>query len=368
MSAGTPRAAHASGTACAPPTPPLAPQPPAPAGAHDASEPRMRPQPWIAASAPAGVGNIGVGFDLLGHVVEGPRDIAHVRRHEAAEVVIESVSGAVAGADRIPLEAARNTAGAALIALREALALPYGFSVRIAKGIPLGSGLGGSAASCVAALVAANALLDAPLPREALYRFALDGEAVSSGSRHGDNVAPMLLGGVVLATAERLLPLRVPDWLHAVVVHPDQVLETRRARAVLAEPYPLGTVVEHGAHLAQFLLGLERGDAALLRAGLRDVLVEPRRAGLIPGFDRVKRAALDHAALGAGISGAGPSVFAWFESRTAADAAAPAMRQAFVDAGFDARAYVSPVAAPAAALLPPAGPARAGGSAGDGAG
>jgi homoserine kinase len=200
-------------------------------------------------------------------------------------------------------------------------------------------------------LVAANALLDAPLPREALYPFALDGEAVSTGSRHGDNVAPMLLGGVVLATPERMLALPVPEGLHAVVVHPDQVLETRRSRAVLAEPYPLHDIVAHGACLAQFLAGLHRGDLDLLRAGLRDLLVEPRRAPLIPGFPEVKAAALGKGAIGASISGAGPSVFAWFASKAEASAAAPAMRQAFVDAGFDARAYVTPVAGPRAEVL-----------------
>ena len=303
------------------------------------------------AFAPASVGNIGVGFDLLGHSIEGPRDFATVRRIEAPVVRIEAIGGDVAGASEIPLDAERNTAGRALIALRDALALPYGFVLRLEKGIPLGSGLGGSAASCVAALVAANALLDAPLAREALYGFALDGESVSSGSRHGDNVAPMLLGGVVLATATRMLALPVPGRLHAVVVHPDQVLETRRSRAVLAEPYPLHDVVEHGANLAQFVAGLLRGDLDLVRAGLRDVLVEPRRAPLIPGFAGVKAAALDHGALGASISGGGPSAFAWFASRAQAEAAAPAMCAGFVDAGFDARAYVSPVAGPRAELV-----------------
>src|SRR5690606_39849689 len=163
--------------------------------------------------------------------------------------------------------------------------------------------------------------------------------------------APMLLGGVALATATRALRIEAPDWLHAVVVHPDQMLETRRSRAVLAEPYPLHTVVEQTAHLAQFLLGLQRGDAALIRDGLHDVLVEPRRAPLIPGFAQVKDAALAHGALGASISGGGPSAFAWFDSRAAATSAAPAMRQAFVDAGFDARAYITPVDAPRAELI-----------------
>jgi homoserine kinase len=303
------------------------------------------------AFAPGGVGNIGVGFDLLGHSIEGVRDVVRVRRIEEPTVRILVIGGKGTGADTLPLDAERNTAGQALVALREGLGVAHGFELELEKGIPLGSGLGGSAASCVAALVAANALLDAPLAREALYPFALDGESVSSGSRQGDNVAPMLLGGVVLATATRMIPLAVPDWLHAVVVHPDQVLETRRARAVLADPYPLPVVVAHSAHLALFLTGLQRGDAGMIRDGLHDVLVEPRRAPLIAGFVQVKSAALDHGALGASMSGGGPSVFAWFASKAEADAAAPAMRSAFVDAGFDARAYVSPVNGPRAELL-----------------
>jgi homoserine kinase len=303
------------------------------------------------AFAPGSVGNIGVGFDLLGHTIEGVRDVVLVRRIDEPTVRIRAIRGDGTGADTLPLDAARNTAGQALVALRAHLGLAHGFELELEKGIPLGSGLGGSAASCVAALVAANALLDAPLSREALYPFALDGESVSTGSRQGDNVAPMLLGGVVLATTTRMIPLAVPAWLHAVVVHPDQVLETRRARAVLADPYPLSVVVEHGAHLALLLTGLQRGDAGLIREGLQDVLVEPRRAPLIPGFAQVKSAALDHAALGASISGGGPSMFAWFASKAEADAAAPAMRSAFVDAGFDARTYVSPVNGPRAELL-----------------
>ncbi|MCA0395322.1 MAG: homoserine kinase [Proteobacteria bacterium] len=303
------------------------------------------------AFAPASVGNIGVGFDLLGHAIDGPRDVAIVRRIDTPDVRIDAIRGDAAGAATLPLDAASNTAGRALLSLREALDLPFGFAIELEKGIPLGSGLGGSAASCVAALVAANALLDAPLPRAALYDFALDGESASSGSRHGDNVAPMLLGGVALATATRALSLPAPDWLFAVVVHPDQVLETRRSRAALSAPYPLHDLVAQTAHLAQFLLGLQRGDAGLIRDGLHDVLVEPRRAPLIPGFARVKQAALDHAALGASISGGGPSVFAWFASKPDAEAAAPAMRQAFVDAGFDARAYVTPVNAPRAEVI-----------------
>ena len=301
------------------------------------------------ATAPAGVGNIGVGFDLLGHSIAGLQDRATVRRIEAREVRVVAVRG-TGDVSMIPFDTERNTAGRAVRALHEGLGLPHGFEIELDKGIPIGAGLGGSAASCVAALVAANALLDAPLAREALYPFAMEGEYASSRSHQGDNVGPMLVGGVALATSSRLLRLRAPEWLHAVVVHPDQVLETRRSREVLAEPFPLSTVVAHGARLAQFVLGLERGDIDLLRDGLQDVLVEPRRAVLVPGFAAVKSAALDNGALGASLSGAGPSVFAWFASEHDARAAAPAMQSAFAGAGFDSRAYVSPVNGPKAEL------------------
>lgn len=305
------------------------------------------------ASAPASVGNIGVGFDLLGHVIDGPCDIARVTRTRTPDVRITAITGQAPGAQSLPLQAEHNTAGRALIALRQALDLPYGFSLHLEKGIALGSGLGGSAASCVAALVAANALLDAPLSRDALYPFALDGESVASGSRHGDNVAPMLTGGVALATHTHMIALTAPDWLYCVAVHPDQILETRHSRAVLAAPYALDAVVTHSRHLALLLTGLQRGDATLIRAGLHDTLVEPRRAPLIPGFAAVKAAALAHQALGASISGGGPSVFAWFQGQQAAQAAAQAMRAGFTDLGIQAQAHVSAVNAPAARLLPP---------------
>ena len=302
----------------------------------------------ITAFAPASVGNIGVGFDILGHTFDGAGDRATVRRIDAPEVRIAAIRGATV---ELPTEAAHNTAGAALIALREALALPWGFEIELDKGIALGSGMGGSAASCVAALVAANALLDAPLPPAALYPHAVTGEAVASGGRHGDNVGPMLFGGVVLATADHCVPIPVPAAWHCALVHPHVVLETRRAREALKGSYELKEFVAQSANLALVLAGCWRGDAALVRAGLADVLVEPRRAPLIEGFAAVKRAALDHDAMGASISGAGPSVFAWFETRTGAEAAGHAMQAAFAAAGHASDVYVSPIAGPAAKVV-----------------
>jgi homoserine kinase len=300
------------------------------------------------AFAPASVGNVGVGFDILGHSLAGLGDRATVRRIAAPEVRITALRGVVTD---LPLAAEKNTAGAALIALREGLGLDFGFALELDKGIALGSGMGGSAASCVAALVAANALLDAPLAPTALYPFALTGEAVASGGRHGDNVGPMLIGGLALTTADRLVAVPVPAEWACVVVHPHFVLETREARAALAGSYALHEFVAQSASLAQLLLGCERGDAGLVRDGLRDTLVEPRRARLIPGFDAVKQAALAAGALGASISGAGPSVFAWFEHHDAAQAAGRRMAAAFAGAGLGSDVLVSPVAGPAAQVI-----------------
>ena len=300
------------------------------------------------AFSPASVGNVGVGFDILGHVIEGVGDTVSVRRIDAPEVRIAAIRGATVD---LPMDAPGNTAGASLIALREALELPFGLEIEIDKGIPLGSGMGGSAASCVAALVAANELLETPLSREALYPFALAGEAIASGGRHGDNLGPMLLGGLVLSTAERLVRIPVPDAWHSVLVHPDAILETRRAREALKGHYALGEFVAQSANLALVLAGCYAGDAGLVRAGLQDVLVEPRRAPLIVGFDAAKRAALEAGAMGASISGAGPSVFGWFETRAQAEAAAPAIQAAFAAHGFDSQAWVSPIDSPAAKVI-----------------
>lgn len=301
------------------------------------------------AIAHASVGNVGVGFDILGHCVAGASDRVEVRRIDTPTVRIAAIKGCV---EVLPMDAAQNTAGAALMALRKALGLQHGFELTLHKGIALGSGMGGSAASCVAALVAANALLERPLSRESLYGFALEGEAVASGGRHGDNVGPMLLGGLVLATRDRLLRIPVSPTWHCALVHPHVVLETRKARAALAGDYALSEFVAQSANLALVLAGCWQNDAELVREGLKDVLVEPRRAPLVPNFARVKQAALDHKALGASISGGGPSVFGWFEHRADAEAAAHAMRSAFNEVGLDSDALVAPVDGPAAALIP----------------
>lgn len=311
------------------------------------SLPATRPMQVAQAMSYASVGNVGIGFDILGHSVAGAGDRVLVRRIAEPQVRI----AAIHGPDPLPTEARNNTAGMALIALRKALGLSYGFELELFKGIPLGSGMGGSASSCVAALVAANALLERALPPEGLYGFALEGEAVASGSRHGDNIGGMLLGGLVLTTHHRMVRIPVPAAWHCALVHPHAVLETRAARAALAGDYALSEFVAQSANLALVLAGCYQGSAELVREGLRDVLIEPRRAPLVPHFAKVKQAALDHHAMGASISGAGPSIFGWYENRRDAEAAALAMVAAFADEGLQSDAFVSPINGPAAHVL-----------------
>lgn len=298
------------------------------------------------AFAPASVGNVGVGFDVLGHALDGAGDRATVARTTSGRVVVTAIRGKV---PVLPVEAEKNTGGRALISLLAHAPKGTGFELELDKGIALGSGMGGSAASAVAALVAANATLDEPVTNDVLYECALDGEAVASGSRHGDNVAPILLGGLVIAPAKGA-PVRVPvpSELWCALAHPHFVLETKRARAALAGHYELHEFVRQSEHLALVLAGCFAGDLDLIRRGLSDVLVEPRRAPLIPGFAAVKRAALDEGALGASISGAGPSVFAWCASRANAERAASSMQRAFRTASLESDVFVSPVAVPGA--------------------
>ncbi|MFP4208372.1 MAG: homoserine kinase [Wenzhouxiangella sp.] len=308
----------------------------------------MSKRTQASAFSPASVGNAAVGFDLLGFAVQGAGDTVHATRTRQAGVVIEAIRGTVTN---LPLEAEHNTAGRAVQSLLAAQRADFGVRLTIDKGIPLGSGLGGSAASATAALVAVNALLDRPLETTALYPHALAGEAVASGSAHGDNVGPQLLGGLVLASPDRLFRIPLPAGLVAVVVHPDHVVETRAAREVLQSGFRIEEIVAQQTRLGLFLAGCYRGDLDLIRAGLADGLIEPRRARLIPGFEAVKQAALAHGALGASISGAGPSVFGWFEAPAVAERAGRDMIAAFQAHGLPATALVSGLDAPGACLI-----------------
>ncbi len=302
------------------------------------------------AMAPRTVGNVAAGFDMLGHALEGLGDEVTAIRTDSGVVRVLSIDGADTP---LPTDADRNTAGRAVQHLLTFCPRGTGFDLRIRKGIAMGSGMGGSAASAAAAVVAAAATLDEAPTMDTLYAAAVAGEGAATGAGHGDNVAPALLGGLVIApSAGAPLQVPVPAWLHAAVVRPHFPLETRRSREVLQAPYPLHDFVRQSEALALLLMGCMHADASCIRRGLRDVLVEPRRAPLIPGFATVKAAAMQAEALGASISGGGPSVFAWFESRSRAERGAAAMQSAFRAAGHESESVVSAVNAPGARILP----------------
>lgn len=262
------------------------------------------------AFAPASVANVAIGFDILGFSVNAIGDRATVRRAEQPGVTIKAIRGVV---EDLPLEAAKNTAGRALLTMVEALNLPFGLELELQKGIPLSSGLGGSAASAVAAVVAANGVLDAPRPQLELLKFAMQGEKVASGSLHVDNIAASLHGGMVLTVGidhPRIKQIPVPTAIRAVIVHPHMFLSTRQARSILKSSVELKDFVWQTANLAGFISGCYTDDLDMIRESFEDVVIEPQRAALIPGFADVRRAALSAGALGCSISGAGPTVFA----------------------------------------------------------
>ena len=295
------------------------------------------------ASAPASIGNVGVGFDVLGQALDAVRDVVTAVREDAPGVRLGDVSGLVSS---LPASPADNTALAAALAVLEAVGAPFGMRLSIEKGVPLAAGMGGSAASAVAGAAAANALLGEPFTVEQLLPFALEGERIASDPPHWDNVMASLLGGLVIAAREDpplVQRLPVPTGIVAIVLHPAVRVETRMARGILRKEVPMTLVVEHSRRIAAFAAGCASGDLDLIRAGLEDVLVEPQREHLLPILPQVKRAALAAGALGCSFSGSGPSVFAW---ALEADAAAveDAMAWTFVEAGIAARAYRAPVA------------------------
>lgn len=294
------------------------------------------------ASAPASIGNVGVGFDILGQAFDAARDRVVAVREDQPGVRLGAVTGLV---DRLPDTPRTNTALAAAAALLDAAGADFGVRLAVEKGVPVAAGMGGSAASAVAAAAAVNGLLDRPYEVEQLLPFALEGERVASDPPHWDNVMASLLGGLVLAA--RVEPplvqrLPAPRGVVAILLHPAVKVETKAARGLLREQVPMDLVVEHSRRIAAFAAGCATGDMELIRAGLEDVLVEPQRAHLLPALPELKRAALAAGALGCSFSGSGPSVFAWALEGDA-DAVEDAMAWAFAEAGLAARAYRAPV-------------------------
>ena len=294
------------------------------------------------AFAPATVGNVGIGFDILGHTVEAVGDRVTARRVAQAGVRVASISGVVTD---LPRGVERNTAGKAVLSLWQSAQAEGGVELDIVKGIPLASGLGGSAASAVAAVVAANALLDTPATPLQLLRFAMQGEQVASGSIHVDNIAPSLFGGLVLTVGidhPRVKQIPVPPDIRCVLVHPHMRVATRDARGILSQTVTLSDFVWQTANLAGFISGCYSNDLDMIRDAFEDVVIEPQRQALIPGFRAVRAAAMACGALGCSISGAGPSVFAWCEARHA-ESARDAMVRAFAEHGKEADHWITSI-------------------------
>ena len=299
----------------------------------------------------ASVANVSCGFDCIGYALDAPADILTISAVERSGIEI-SISGP--GSDTIPTSAEQNTAGAAALSLLEALGSHHGFTIHIEKGIPPGSGIGSSAASAVAAVIGINRLLGEPLSREDLVVHAMAGEVAAAGMPHADNVAPALLGGMLLIASQNpldIVDIPLPDGLWSTVVLPQMTISTRAAREVLPPTVPLEDAVRQAGNLAGFTLGLATDDLALVSRSMVDLFAEPVRCTLIPGFDGTRSAAMDAGALGCGISGSGPSLFALSDSGEVARDVGLAMIAAFAEVGLASRSYHSPIRMSPAEIL-----------------
>lgn len=296
--------------------------------------------------APGSVSNLACGFDVFGLALEGPGDEIVARPSAGPGVSIVEVTG---DDGRVPRSVAGNSAGAAARALLDRLDADAGVELSLHKGLPLASGLGGSGASAVAAVVAVDRLLGAGRSREELFRCALEGERAACGAAHGDNVAPALYGGWVLvrsAGEADVVSLPVPRSMSVAVVRPHLEVETAGARRALGEHVRLSDAVTQWANTAALVAGLFREDWDLISRSLVDVVAEPVRARAVPAFGAVRAAAVDAGALGCNLSGSGPSVFALCRSREEAERAGEAMREALrEEGGVEAELYVSPAGA-----------------------
>ena len=294
----------------------------------------------VSVLAPATVANVVCGFDCLGFALSGPCDEMTVRKIDSREVKIVNHDNF-----GLPTEPERNVAGVALQALLEAAGLDFGFEVEITKEIMPGSGIGSSAASACGAVVAANRLLNNRFTKLELVELAMAGEALASGSRHADNLAPCIYGGFTLVRSTEPLDIVEIDFppLFATVIHPQIEVKTSEARSMLPKEVLLKNAIRNWSNLGSLVAALAKGDYSLISRSLEDSIIEPVRKSLIPKFDDVKAASLDAGALGGGISGSGPSIFMLSETRERADAVEAVMIDVYSATGIDFNTYVSQI-------------------------
>lgn len=305
----------------------------------------------VTAFAPASIGNVGVGFDMLGLALEGAGDRVIARRIPGNEMVVAEVRGLDGEIHPyLSTNVDENTASIAAMAFWQEHGDGSGVELKVHKGVPLQSGMGSSAASAVAAVVAVNGLLENPLETEALLPYALEGEKFASGGMHTDNVAPSLYGGLILSP-EILLPeiirLPVPNGVSAVLLHPDLQVNTAHARRALPKMVPRHLWLDQQGLLAGFIHACASSDIDLIGRTLRDVIIEPHRKGNVACFDQVTAAAINAGALGCTLSGSGPSIFALCKESEARNIAS-AMEQACRGEGIGCQSWVSSMNAPGA--------------------
>lgn len=297
----------------------------------------------ITVFAPATVANIGCGFDSMGLAIDAPGDELRLELNNEKKIRIRKISG---DQKKLSLDPKKNTVSVSIQALLNTLEINQGFDIYLTKKMPLGSGLGSSAASSVAGVFAANELLGQPFRKMDLVPFAMAGEKLASGTAHADNAAPSLLGGIVLIRSYdplEVISLAVPDKLIVVVVHPDVELLTKNSRAVLPKSISLKDGIAQWSNTAALVAGLYTNNFSLIGRSVSDRIAEPHRASLIPCFNDVKASAIIKGALACNISGSGPSVFALAVGKSKAAEIAKAMRSAFSKANIKSTAYISTV-------------------------
>lgn len=291
--------------------------------------------------SPGTVSNVSCGFDVLGFCLDHIGDEMLVRTTPQKGISITKIEGY-----DLPYETEKNVAGVSALALMNDFKPDFGFEIEIYKRIKPGSGIGSSAASAAGSVFAINELLGKPYNKTQLTAFAMKGEAVASQSEHADNLAPAIFGGFVLVKSLNpleILNLPTPDQLYAVIIHPQIEIKTAEARAILPKEIPMANAIAQWANLGSLVHALHTSDYSLLQRSLQDVVAEPYRSQLIPHFEEVKTAALKQGALGFGISGSGPSMFALAKGEESAKSVETAMRQVYEGSNLHFETYLSKI-------------------------
>lgn len=292
--------------------------------------------------APASVSNVGCGFDTMGFALENPGDEIVLTKNNSGKIKITEI----VSEKPIPTDINKNTATVGMLAMLRELDEKIGVDVKIIKKMALGSGLGSSACSAVAGVVALNEFTGNKFSKKELLPFALEGERIASKAIHADNVAPCLLGGFILIRGYNppdIVSLPVPDNLYCSVIHPQVVVKTSEARDMLPESIEIKRAIKQWGNVGGLVAGLCLSDYELIGRSIADEVAEPIRQKLIPGYSDIKNAALDAGALGCNISGSGPSVFTLCEGKEIAEQVAFEMTKIACKHNLQSSTYVSSI-------------------------